>query len=71
MSRLFEEAAELMRTGLVYLVDAKTGKYREFPSDAYIIVDSLVNSGRFIPQMSLRSAMKLSQEISARNQKRN
>lgn len=67
----FEQAAELMRMGVIYLVDVETGEYDEFTAEEYEVIGDIVKSGRFKPQMSLAATLALSAQIKARQGSKN
>lgn len=66
MTQLFEEAYECAVTGQLYLVDVRTGEFTGFPSAAYEVIDTLIDSGLFQPTLSLKSALAASARIKAR-----
>lgn len=67
----FDDAAALMGTGRIYLVDSETGDYRGFPVDQYEVIRDLTRCGRFIPKMSERAAQEAASRILAKLAGRN
>lgn len=59
----FEEACQLVLTGLVYIVDTETGTYKEFTLPQFEVVQALLDHERFVRRLSLESALRLCQQI--------
>lgn len=59
----FEECAQLVRTGLVYIVDTANGTYKEFTLREFEVVAGILDHERFARRMSLESALELCKQI--------
>lgn len=71
MSRLFDEVNELMKTGVVYVVDVEEGRYLPFSAQDFNVVSGLLDLERFQVRMSQKAAEELVQKVERARARRN